>query len=126
MTPAVSPTACPKPRQRAAARAEQRPAVPAPPAYPMPRPSGDEPLSFGLLHEVGQALQNHGYPRVAGTRDLDALEQSLKAFIYGEGMGFSREADDSTPVSGKRVPAHVGWKSSAIVDDDGSPASEAR
>lgn len=53
--------------------------------YPLPRPaSGDDPrFTSGLLFDVCEVIERHGYPPVAAGRDLSALLMALFHFVYG-------------------------------------------
>jgi hypothetical protein len=50
--------------------------------YPMPAPGDDPRFTFGLLIDVLDVLQTHGYPRPAAGGDLIELQQALFGFLY--------------------------------------------
>lgn len=50
--------------------------------YPLPRTDEDPRFSYGLLHDVAQVLERHGFPRVSGGGDWVELQQALFGFIY--------------------------------------------
>lgn len=53
-----------------------------PPVYPLPVPDGTDPrFSYGLLHDIAEALQRNGFPRPEGT-DWAQLITCLGAFLY--------------------------------------------
>lgn len=59
-----------------------------PRAYPLRRPGrehDDSRFTIGLLHDVVQVLEQHGYPPVRHGLDIVDLQQHLFAFLYGEG-----------------------------------------
>jgi hypothetical protein len=60
-----------------------QPAYPLPqPAYPLPRPAGADPrFTYGLLHDIAEALHRNGFPRPAGT-DWADLTTTLHHFLY--------------------------------------------
>lgn len=47
-------------------------------------PDGDDPrFTFGFVHDVGEVLARHGFPRVGQSwRDHLELQQALYRFIY--------------------------------------------
>ncbi|MFH8410706.1 hypothetical protein ACH4FX_38935 [Streptomyces sp. NPDC018019] len=50
--------------------------------YPVrPRPGDDPRFTLGLVIDVAQVLQDHGYPPVTG-RDFVELQQALFGFLY--------------------------------------------
>jgi hypothetical protein len=54
----------------------------APPAYPLPRPDGDDPgLTFGLVCDVAVVIEKAGYPELDGEA-LTALGLALFRFLY--------------------------------------------
>ena len=54
-----------------------------PRTYPLPRPVDDDPrFTYGLLLEVVQVIERHGYPSVCGARDLVELQLVLFRFLY--------------------------------------------
>jgi hypothetical protein len=50
--------------------------------YPLPRPDADPRFTFGLLIDVLDVLETHGYPRPAAGGDLIELQQALFRFLY--------------------------------------------
>ncbi|PRY19133.1 hypothetical protein [Pseudosporangium ferrugineum] len=52
------------------------------PAYPLPCPEADSRFTYGLLIDIADQLQEHGYPRPIAARDLVALQQALFGFLY--------------------------------------------
>ncbi len=61
--------------------------APAEPTYPLNPPGTDARFSFGLLLDVVDVLQAHGYPRPTTGADLVALQQALFRFLYGPPTG---------------------------------------
>jgi hypothetical protein len=52
------------------------------PSYPLPAPAdGDPRFSYGLLHDIANALQRNGFPRPEGT-DWAQLMTALGGFLY--------------------------------------------
>jgi hypothetical protein len=52
------------------------------PAYPLPRPADADPrFTYGLLHDIAEALQHNGFPRPTGT-DWADLSTALHRFLY--------------------------------------------
>jgi hypothetical protein len=52
------------------------------PAYPLPRPADADPrFTYGLLHDIAEALQRNGFPRPADT-DWANLSTALHRFLY--------------------------------------------
>jgi hypothetical protein len=52
------------------------------PAYPLPRPADADPrFTYGLLHDVAEALRRSGFPQPAGT-DWAHLMTALGRFLY--------------------------------------------
>ena len=52
------------------------------PSYPLPAPAADDPrFSYGLLHDIANALQRNGFPRPEGT-DWAQLMTCLGRFLY--------------------------------------------
>lgn len=52
-------------------------------AYPIaPAPDGDPRFTTGLLLDVAELLEAHGYPPVTDGRDLVDLQQALYRFLY--------------------------------------------
>lgn len=59
--------------------------APAPePVYPVAPESGDDDSRFtnGLLLDVVEVIESHGYPKIAAGRDLLELRISLYRFLY--------------------------------------------
>ena len=54
------------------------------PVYPVEPDSGDDDSRFtnGLLLDVVEVIESHGYPKIAAGRDLLELRMSLYAFLY--------------------------------------------
>jgi hypothetical protein len=53
-----------------------------PPVYPLPAPAGTDPrFSYGLLHDIAEALQRNGFPRPEGA-DWANLITCLGTFLY--------------------------------------------
>lgn len=53
-----------------------------PPLYPLPAPADSDPrFSYGLLHDIAEALQRNGFPRPQGT-DWAHLITALGGFLY--------------------------------------------
>jgi len=52
------------------------------PTYPLPPTDADRRFSFGLLIDIAEQFQKHGYPRPVASRDLVALQQALFGFLY--------------------------------------------
>lgn len=52
-----------------------------PPTYPLPPPADDPRFTYGLLHDIAEALQHNGFPRSTGT-DWANLLIALHQFIY--------------------------------------------
>lgn len=53
-------------------------------AYPIqPAPDDDTRFTAGLLHDVRNAITQHGYPPITGGPDLLALQTALYRFLYG-------------------------------------------
>jgi hypothetical protein len=50
--------------------------------YPMVRRCNDRRFTFGLMFDVVNVLERHGYPRPAGMDYVD-LQHDLFAFLYG-------------------------------------------
>jgi hypothetical protein len=55
---------------------------PLPRLYPLPRPAADDRFTFGLLIDVLDVLETHGYPRPAAGGDLVELQLALFRFLY--------------------------------------------
>ena len=52
------------------------------PSYPLPTPAGTDPrFSYGLLHDIANALQRNGFPRPEDT-DWAHLMTALGGFLY--------------------------------------------
>lgn len=52
------------------------------PVYPLPAPADTDPrFSYGLLHDIANALQRNGFPRPEGT-DWAQLMTALGGFLY--------------------------------------------
>ena len=52
------------------------------PVYPLPAPADTDPrFSYGLLHDIANALQRNGFPRPEGT-DWAHLMTALGDFLY--------------------------------------------
>ena len=52
------------------------------PVYPLPAPAtGDPRFTYGLLHDIANALQRNGFPRPEGT-DWADLITCLGRFLY--------------------------------------------
>lgn len=62
----------------AAAMTDDRP----PAAYPLPQTDDDSRFSFGLVLDVAEVLERHGYPRPAAGADWVELQQALWRFLY--------------------------------------------
>lgn len=56
-------------------------------AYPVAPLEGDRDSRFtvGLLYDVRNALQAHGYPEIANGLDIVDLQMALFGFLYGTG-----------------------------------------
>ncbi|MDP9792448.1 hypothetical protein J2S43_000960 [Catenuloplanes nepalensis] len=53
-----------------------------PSVYPLPAPGGTDPrFTYGLLHDIAEALQRNGFPRPEGT-DWAHLMTCLGGFLY--------------------------------------------
>ena len=54
------------------------------PVYPVEPESGDDDSRFtnGLLLDVVEVIESHGYPKIAAGRDLLELRISLYRFLY--------------------------------------------
>lgn len=51
--------------------------------YPItPTPEDDPRFTAGLLHDVCDLLERHGYPRPAKAADLVDLQQALYRYLY--------------------------------------------
>ena len=50
-------------------------------AYPHGEDGGR--FTFGLVVDVAEVLEQHGYPRAATGQDLVRLQQALYGFLYG-------------------------------------------
>ena len=58
--------------------------------YPLPAPvTGDERFAFGLMLDVAEVLEKHGYPKLA-VPDMVALQAALFRFLYSAPGGESR------------------------------------
>ncbi|RKN36870.1 hypothetical protein [Streptomyces hoynatensis] len=57
--------------------------------YPVAPSDGDDDPRFtlGLLYDVRQVIEAHGYPPVTSGRDLVELQLSLSRFLYGPVAG---------------------------------------
>ena len=55
---------------------------PAPRVYPLPRPAADDRFTYGLLADLADLLETHGYPRPTSGADLVALHMALFGFLY--------------------------------------------
>lgn len=81
--------------------------------YPMRQPARDRRLTIGLLSDVADVLQRHGYPAVRTGSDMARLGEHLRQFLYEpvevspaaaaaevppelapDGLGYGRHADD--------------------------------
>jgi hypothetical protein len=52
------------------------------PVYPLPAPTDNDPrFSYGLLHDIANALQRNGFPRPQGA-DWVQLMTALGGFLY--------------------------------------------
>ncbi len=51
-------------------------------AYPLPGPADLPKFTFGLVVDVAEVLDRHGYPPPTGA-DLAALQQVLFGFLHG-------------------------------------------
>ena len=51
-------------------------------AYPLPAADGDPRFTFGLVIDVAEVLEQHGYPSPQSGRDLVELQQALYRFLY--------------------------------------------
>jgi hypothetical protein len=51
-------------------------------AYPLPRPDDDPRFTYGLVFDIGRALERHGFPPVQHGDDIVALMSALFGFIY--------------------------------------------
>jgi hypothetical protein len=49
--------------------------------YPLSRPEDDPRFTFGLMVDVRDVLEKHGYPAATGD-DLVELQQALFGFLY--------------------------------------------
>ncbi|MFD8284982.1 hypothetical protein ACFV47_38315 [Streptomyces solisilvae] len=58
------------------------------PAYPVAPESGDEVSRFtpGLILDVVEVIESHGYPKFASRRDLLELRISLYRFLYKDAL----------------------------------------
>lgn len=52
------------------------------PTYPLPRTEADDRFTFGLMIDLADVLQTHGYPRPTTGPDLIALQQAVFGFLY--------------------------------------------
>lgn len=50
--------------------------------FPVPKEEGDKRLTFGLVLDVAEVFQRHGYPDVTGMDHVD-LQSALFRFLYG-------------------------------------------
>lgn len=64
--------------------------------YPIPAPADDPRFTFGLVSDVADVLDNHGYPPMTGL-DLVELQQALYRLIY---------TTDTGPVADPRGYSH--------------------
>lgn len=51
-------------------------------AYPLASTGADNRFTIGLLIDVAEQLQKHGYARPMASLDLVALQQALFGFLY--------------------------------------------
>lgn len=49
--------------------------------YPLPQPAGDPRFTFGLVINVAEVLEEHGFPKLQGL-DHVYLQQALFNFLY--------------------------------------------
>lgn len=64
-------------------------------AYPIPHPkSGSDPrFNHGLIFDIGQVLESHGFPPVKNGTDVVDLMMALFGFVYpSEGRPVPGEA----------------------------------
>jgi hypothetical protein len=54
------------------------------PTYPLSRPVDDPKFNIGLIADVIQVIERHGYPAIHQGADIVRLQQALFGFIYGE------------------------------------------
>lgn len=54
--------------------------------YPIPAPDDDPRFTFGLVVEVAEVLQRHGFPAIGpdNSDDLVELSQALFRFVYSD------------------------------------------
>ena len=60
--------------------------------YPLPRQDDDPRFTFGLVIDVADALEEHGFPKLQGL-DHVYLQQALFDFIYRKGGSMSDDID---------------------------------
>ena len=52
--------------------------------YPLPRAEDDPRFTVGLLSDLRDVFERHGYPKVAEGRDIVRLQQAMFGFLYGD------------------------------------------